>query len=184
LAEETGNLLDLIRWNHDSGLFLIWVLIKETNGWMKISMLSMTRLSGIQRSLFAPLPIQQENEFWVGSTEKMGTPGGVVLGQHYDLMEGLFQLRKRRGALLSVRNIAAWKNDEVVPTSATLKATEKICAQLIEWEDADECFLFPSGMNAVVTAMELARRRCQSKATQTLCSHRVTLYGYLLPVNV
>ena len=47
---------------------------------------------------FVPLPIHQENEFWVGSTEKMGTPGGVVLGQHYDLMEGLFQLRKRRGA--------------------------------------------------------------------------------------
>ena len=112
---------------------------------------------------FAPLPIQQKNEFWVGSPEKMGAPGGVVLGQHDDLMEGLFQLRKRRGALLSVRNIAAWKNDEVVPASSTLKATEKICAQLIEWEQADECFLFPSGMNAVVTAMELARRRCQSK---------------------
>ena len=112
---------------------------------------------------FTPLPIQQENEFWVGSTEKMGTPGGVVLGQHYELMEGLFQLRKRRGALLSVRNITAWTNNEVVPTSSSSKATEKICAQLIEWEEAEECFLFPSGMNAIVTAMELARRRYKTK---------------------
>ena len=112
---------------------------------------------------FAPLPIKQEKEFWVGDTEKMGTPGGVVLGQHYELMEGLFQLRKRRGALLSVRNINAWKNNVAAPTSSSLKATEKICAQLIEWEEAKECFMFPSGMNAVVTAMELARRRCQSK---------------------
>ena len=112
---------------------------------------------------FEPLPIKQEKEFWVGDTEKMGTPGGVVLGQHYELMEGLFQLRKRRGALLSVRNIDAWKNNVAVPTSSSLKATKKICAQLIEWEEAKECFMFPSGMNAVATAMELARRRCQSK---------------------
>jgi cystathionine beta-lyase/cystathionine gamma-synthase len=111
---------------------------------------------------FAPLPIQHENEFWVGSIEKMSTPGGVVLGKSPELMEKLFQLRKRRGALLSVRNIGAWQNEEPVPNTSS-EDSEKICLQLNEWEEADECFLFPSGMNAVVTAMELARRRCQSR---------------------
>lgn len=100
-------------------------------------------------------------ESWVVDLGQNSTPGGLLLGQDPQGMEGLFQLRKRRGPVLSVRNLAAWEMRQVLPANYP-EIERQVCRQLSEWEQAKSCFLFPSGMNALVTALELARRRTSS----------------------
>lgn len=101
------------------------------------------------------------HEWWVSDLDLSQQVGGALLGQHVALLDELFALRKKRGPILSLRNLAAWRQQQQLPENA-LAIREAVREKLRHWEQARACFLFPSGMNAMTTALELCRRRCRS----------------------
>ncbi len=101
-----------------------------------------------------------------------GIEGGIVLSNNDRQIEELIENSKRSGSVLSARNAAIFlkliKNqvielDEIAKLSvinklpSDSKPEQLISKKLCDWEHASDCFLFPSGMSAVHSVMNLLR---------------------------
>ncbi|MGK5091059.1 PLP-dependent transferase [Deltaproteobacteria bacterium TL4] len=104
----------------------------------------------------APL-LAEGSTYWV-SNISFGShtiEGGVILSNADRQMAELNERRKRRGTVLSSRNIEFLMND--TPAQETNIALKQVSQQLCTMEKAHQAFLFPSGMNTIATLFSLLR---------------------------
>ena len=99
---------------------------------------------------------------------------GIVLGNSDRQIAELIESTKRSGPVLSARSAAVFLKlmrdqetglNDITQLSVINKLTtdsnpeQLISKKLCEWEHASECFLFPSGMSAVSSVMNLLRNK-------------------------
>ena len=123
--------------------------------------------------------------FWISAisspetaTKHSGIEGGVILSNADRQIAELTETRKRNGSVLSARNAAVLLKmlkeedtdlHDIAKLSGINKTWElsnpeqKITEKLCEWEHATAGFLFPSGMSAVHSVMNLLRKKSKNQ---------------------
>lgn len=81
-----------------------------------------------------------------------GIQGGVVFFQEQALVDAVWDRVRKRGSTLSARNAAWYLGHEVVLPSDGV--TQHVADRLCQLEAAQACFLYPTGMAAVVHALK------------------------------
>ena len=107
-----------------------------------------------------------------------GIEGGVILSNADRQIAELIETRKRNGSVLSARNAAVLlkmlkeedtdlhdiaKLSGINKTRKISNPEQQITEKLCEWEHATAGFLFPSGMSAVHSVMNLLRKKSKNQ---------------------
>jgi cystathionine beta-lyase/cystathionine gamma-synthase len=80
--------------------------------------------------------------------------GGALLSNNDRQMNEMNANFRLRGALLSSRNAACFIHDkDISPKNSSIETDLK--HKIANLEDGEDCFLFPSGMNAIATLMDI-----------------------------
>lgn len=110
----------------------------------------------------------QKLMYWVFplSLQNADILGGAILSNMDRQMAELKALRRQRGPVLSSRNAAYFLGEETVKVKSH---KEQLVQYFCEWEQAEYGFLFPSGMQAITTLLNLVR--CPEKPQITAIGH-------------
>ncbi|MCF7827529.1 MAG: PLP-dependent transferase [Candidatus Marinimicrobia bacterium] len=96
-------------------------------------------------------------KLWLTPLNKPDSPirGAAIFGNAERQLMELGQRTKRRGYYLSSRNARALLDGESVTESVNV--VESVKNRIAELEDGTDTFLFPSGMNAIQTVLDILR---------------------------
>ena len=110
----------------------------------------------VNHSLEGPLPVDLTDYLLLSLRDNhSGTAGGAILSDRDRQMMDLRQQQKRRGPILSGRDAAVFLEQK--PSTDHSDIIGKLESRLSALEEAKHCFLFPSGMNAIATILDLLR---------------------------
>ncbi len=161
------------------------LFVKENSEWLaKLKRQRVTVIfysSNLQASDQWPVGLT----FWISAisspetaTKHSGIEGGVILSNADRQIAELTETRKRNGSVLSARNAAVLlkmlkeedtdlhdiaKLSGINKTRKISNPEQQITEKLCEWEHATAGFLFPSGMSAVHSVMNLLRKKSKNQ---------------------
>ena len=95
--------------------------------------------------------------YWIFPLSVVNSPsmiGGILLSNIDRAMAELLERRKIRGPILSSRNAKFFMNQEIA--RPTIDSSTAILEELCHYENAKAGLLYPSGMNAISTLLDLA----------------------------
>ncbi|HVO39717.1 MAG TPA: PLP-dependent transferase [Spirochaetia bacterium] len=134
------------------------------------SLLQRIQSAGAQLIVMLPtvppdMPEVPPARFWVTglSADDSSITGGAVLSNLDRPMGRLAEWMKRRGAFLSVRNAALFLGRPAPSVEARAGAAASVAATLCSLERGTRAFLYPSGMSAVTSILDVLRQPGRSR---------------------